>query len=236
MADYTDLNVYHDVGPVLETTSRVSLPVVGATNRFTTSVSRDGNPINNAVVTLQVFDSNNVLVYPANNTLKFSSITVDEGGRLTGGTLSGLLASRGIDYVVGEQVTIIQELGGAQATNGVNAVIAITGVFSLEGNVMITVGQKGPVALFSIVSPGLKYKAGPASGSLTTKTVVAPRDLSINGFYYIEINKGCSKYIMNFKLSMNDKFVESDYIDDLTFFKLSKSKYELMYGLPKLNI
>ena len=183
MADYTDLNVYHDVGPVLETTSRVSLPVVGATNRFTTSVSRDGNPINNAVVTLQVFDSNNVLVYPANNTLKFSSITVDEGGRLTGGTLSGLLASRGIDYVVGEQVTIIQELGGAQATNGVNAVIAITGVFSLEGNVMITVGQKGPVALFSIVSPGLKYKAGPASGSLTTKTVVAPRDLSINGFY-----------------------------------------------------
>ena len=185
MADYTDLNVYHDVGPVLETTSRVSLPVVGATNRFTTSVSRDGDAVNNAVVTLQVFDSDDVLVYPSNNTLRFSSMIVDETGAIVSASLSGLFANRGVDYVVGEQVTIIQELGGAQATNGSNAIILITAVFSAQGEVVTVTGQKGRVAFFSIVSPGSRYKSGPASGSLTSTSVVVPRDLSINGFYSI---------------------------------------------------
>jgi hypothetical protein len=183
MADYTDLNVYHDVGPVLETTSRVSLPVVGATNRFTTSVSRDGDAVNNAVVTLQVFDSDTILVYPANNTLRFASITVDEAGRFTGGTLSGSFGNRGTGYLMGEQVTIVQELGGANTTGGSNAVIAITGVFDAANNVLTAAGSQGPVAWFSIVSAGLLYKPGPASGRLTATTVVVPRDLSINGFY-----------------------------------------------------
>ena len=183
MADYTDLNVYHDVGPVLETTSRVSLPVVGATNRFTTSVSRDGDPVNTAVVTLQVSDSDGIIVYPANNTLLFASITTDEVGRFTGGVYSGPFGNRGIGYTIGDQVTVVQALGGAAATGGSNATIAITGVIDTSGAVSTTAGAKGSVSSFSIISPGLRYKSGPASTTLTIKSVVVPRDLTINGFY-----------------------------------------------------
>jgi hypothetical protein len=183
MADYTDLNVYHDVGPVLETTSRVSLPVVGATNRFTTSISRDGDPVNNAVVTLQVFDSNDVLVYPSNNTLLFASITTDEAGRFTGGVYSGPFGNQGSAYVVGDQVTILQELGGAEAFGGSNATIVITGILDASGAVNRSLGAEGSVSSFSIISPGLRYKSGPASTRLTATTVLVQRDLSINGFY-----------------------------------------------------
>jgi hypothetical protein len=183
MADYTDLNVYHDVGPVLETTSRVSHPVVGATNRFTTSVSRDGDPINTASVQMQILNSSNVIVYPANNTAMFSNIAVGESGEFRSGVLTGLNGSRGKNYVIGEHITIVQELGGAAVPGGSDAIIEVTGVFNAANSVVTAANATGPLALFAIVSAGLRYKSGPATTKLSATHVTVPRDLSMNGFY-----------------------------------------------------
>ena len=183
MADYTDLNVYHDVGPVLETTSRVSQPVVGATNRFTTSVSRDGDPINTAIVQLQILGSDNVIIYPANNTAMFSNISIGDNGEFRTGVLTGLNGSRGKNYVIGEQITIVKALGGAAATGGSNAIIAVTGVFNAVNSIVTVANSTGPLALFTIVSAGLRYNTGPATTKLSATHVTVPRDLSMNGFY-----------------------------------------------------
>jgi hypothetical protein len=64
MPDYSQLLIYNQAGPSVEATSYVGLPVVGATTTFRTTVSREGNPINNATVTVKVTNSSGNVVYP----------------------------------------------------------------------------------------------------------------------------------------------------------------------------
>ena len=64
MPDASELLVYAQVGPTIEATSWVGSPVAGATTKFQIKVTRDHDPIDNAVVTLQVKDYNGTIVYP----------------------------------------------------------------------------------------------------------------------------------------------------------------------------
>lgn len=65
----TELMVYAQVGPVIESTAWLSQPVIGATTKFSIKISRDSAPINNAVVTLQVRDIDERIVYPSSSTV-----------------------------------------------------------------------------------------------------------------------------------------------------------------------
>jgi len=64
MSDASDLLVYAQVGPTIEATSWVGSPIAGATTKFQIKITRDHDPIDDAVVTLQVKDYNGTIVYP----------------------------------------------------------------------------------------------------------------------------------------------------------------------------
>lgn len=69
MPDYNQLLVYPQIGPALSATTWVGLPVVGATHSFVIRVTRKGDPVSGAVVTLRVYDASNVQVYPVSGAL-----------------------------------------------------------------------------------------------------------------------------------------------------------------------
>lgn len=68
MPDASELLVYAQVGPAIEANSWVSSPIAGATIKFQIKITRDHDPIDDAVVTLQVKDYNGTIVYPISGT------------------------------------------------------------------------------------------------------------------------------------------------------------------------
>lgn len=64
MVNYSSPFVLANIGPALEATSYVSSPVVGATTKFSIKITRDGNPVNTALVTLQVENMGGSVIYP----------------------------------------------------------------------------------------------------------------------------------------------------------------------------
>lgn len=69
MPDYNQLLIYPQIGPALSATTWVSLPVVGATHSFAIKVSRKGEPVAGAIVTLRITDAKNTQVYPVSGAL-----------------------------------------------------------------------------------------------------------------------------------------------------------------------
>lgn len=69
MPDYNMFLTHAQIGPTLSATTWVAQPVVGATTTFTIRVTRRGNPISNATVTVKVQNSVGVQVYPVSSTM-----------------------------------------------------------------------------------------------------------------------------------------------------------------------
>lgn len=106
MVNYSSPFVLANIGPALEATSYVSSPVVGATTKFSIKITRDGNPVNTALVTLQVENMGGSVIYPTGP----GSVTNAAGGTVVTGTATTFLST----FKVGDIITI-----GAQ-----NAVIS----------------------------------------------------------------------------------------------------------------
>lgn len=69
MPDYNAFLTHPQIGPTLSATTWVAQPVVGATTTFLIKVTRRGNPISNATVTVKIQNSAGVQVYPVNSTM-----------------------------------------------------------------------------------------------------------------------------------------------------------------------
>lgn len=90
MPDYNQLLVYPQIGPALSATTWVGIPVVGATHSFAVRVTRKGDPVSGAIVTVRVFDAGGSQVYPATG---YQTIPADPN---IPGTYSYTPASTGI--------------------------------------------------------------------------------------------------------------------------------------------
>lgn len=100
MPDYNQLLVYPQIGPALSATTWVGMPVVGATHSFVMRVTRKGDPVSGATVTVRVFDASNVQVYPATG---YQTIPADAN---LPGTYSLTPASTGIFTVAFATYTV----------------------------------------------------------------------------------------------------------------------------------
>lgn len=69
MPDYNGFLTHPQIGPTLSATTWVAQPVVGATTTFIIKVTRKGNPISNAAVTVKIQNSAGVQVYPVTSTM-----------------------------------------------------------------------------------------------------------------------------------------------------------------------
>lgn len=65
MPDYNQLLVYPQIGPALSATTWVGMPVIGATHSFVMKVTRKGDPVAGATVTVRVLNAAGSQVYPA---------------------------------------------------------------------------------------------------------------------------------------------------------------------------
>ena len=99
MPDSNQLLIYPQIGPTLQATTWVALPIVGATHTFILKVTRKGEPVVGATVTLRIFDSTNTQVYPVSGAL-----TIPADATMPG-TYSYTPASTGIFSVAGSLYT-----------------------------------------------------------------------------------------------------------------------------------
>lgn len=98
MVNYSSPFVSTNIGPALEATSYVSSPVVGATTKFSVKITRDGNPINTALVTMQVENMSGSVIYPTGP----GSVANAAGGTVVTGTATTFLTT----FKVGDTITI----------------------------------------------------------------------------------------------------------------------------------
>lgn len=98
MVNYSSPFVSVNIGPALEATAYVSSPVAGATTKFSIKVSRDGNPVNTAVVTMQVETMSASVIYPTGP----GSVANAAGGTVVTGTATTFLTT----FKVGDTITI----------------------------------------------------------------------------------------------------------------------------------
>lgn len=60
----SDFSLYENIGPVFRAESEIFAPVIGSTTQFLLRVTRDNEPVNDAIVTLQVKNYEGQVVYP----------------------------------------------------------------------------------------------------------------------------------------------------------------------------
>lgn len=160
----TEMMVYAQVGPVIESTAWVSQPVIGATTKFSIKVSRDQAPINNAVVTLQVRDIDERIVYP------LSSTTVIPTAVVHSATSFAVTHSTATPLSVGSLVTFSGF--NPSGWDGTYTVAASPAPTSTSFTVSITRADPGAMILFGVVNIG--------SG-----TVTVARDTRYPGLYMV---------------------------------------------------
>jgi len=188
--------VYAQVGPVIESTAWISQPVIGATTRFSIKISRDHSPINNAVVTMQVRDIDERIVYP------LSSTAVIPTAVLHSETSFSVTHSATTPLSVGSLVT----LSGFSPSgwNGTYTVAASPAPTSTSFSVSITRSDPGAMISLGIVTIG--------SG-----TVTVARDARYSGLYMIvpsttsifTVKDGSYRIYWNISVPSDDIYPES---------------------------
>jgi hypothetical protein len=106
MPDYNHLLTHPQIGPALSATTWVGLPVVGATHSFAIRVSRKSDPVNNATVTIRIYDSTGAQVYPASGAMTIPADPTIPGTYSYTPASTGIFTQAGSLYTASWSVTV----------------------------------------------------------------------------------------------------------------------------------
>lgn len=109
MPEALKITAHPQVGPSLSATTWVGMPVVGATTTFMINVSRLNEPVENANVTLRIFDSFGGQIYPPSGAVTIPPHTMP-GTYLYTSALTNIFLNAGDLYILKWFITVPQTL------------------------------------------------------------------------------------------------------------------------------